>query len=229
MKDTESRIINMKFIAIIILLLMMHLSFPFSAAIGGNDAVDNQAGSLVSGRDDFDKNKKIKPVFAVPRNDIGGLSNFAKISDNLYRGAQPSAEGFKSLKKMGVKTIISLRAFHSDRDMIKGNGLYYMRVKFNTWHAENEDILKVFKIIINPDYQPVFIHCQHGSDRTGTVMAIYRNIFQNWEMSDAINEMKKFGFHEIWSNLIKYLNGFDSKNFIELLKKQPMPTVEFVK
>lgn len=229
MKGTELRIINPEFIAIIIMLLMMHLIFPFSEACGRTDVDDNQSGNLVSGRSDFDKNKKIKPVFAVPRNDIAGLSNFAKISDNLYRGAQPSAEGFKSLKKMGVKTIISLRAFHSDRSMIKGNGLYYMRVKFNTWHAENEDILKVFKLILNPEYQPVFIHCQHGSDRTGTVSALYRNVFQNWEMSDAMAEMKNFGFHEIWSNLIKYLNGFDSKNFIELLKKEPMPIVEFIK
>ena len=49
---------------------------------------------------------------AMPREDLEGLKNFAKISNALYRGAQPGAEGFRTLKDMGVKTIVNLRHHH---------------------------------------------------------------------------------------------------------------------
>ncbi len=210
------------------LIFFMFADFLVFTASGAENAAGSKLISTGNG-DNIKTAEKIKLVFAVPANNIEGLSNFAKISDNFYRGAQPSAAGFKSLKKMGIKTVISLRAFHSDRDMIKGNGLYYMRVNFNTWHVEMKDILKVFKVILNPQYQPVFVHCEHGADRTGTVSAIYRNVIQKWDMSDAIAEMKNFGFHEIWANLIKFLKVFDSVKFTELLKKEPAPAVELIK
>ncbi len=37
------------------------------------------------------------------------ILNFGKVSERLYRGAQPDANGIKSLKKLGVKLIVNLR------------------------------------------------------------------------------------------------------------------------
>ena len=42
------------------------------------------------------------PLFAKPSSDLPGLKNFAKVSDILYRGQQPTAEGMAELKKMGI-------------------------------------------------------------------------------------------------------------------------------
>jgi hypothetical protein len=39
------------------------------------------------------------------------------------RSGQPTKEGVKNLRKVGIKTIISLRAFHYDADEIRGTGL----------------------------------------------------------------------------------------------------------
>ena len=36
--------------------------------------------------------------------DEPGLPNFARVNDHLYRGAQPTAEGFKRLEKLGIRT-----------------------------------------------------------------------------------------------------------------------------
>jgi hypothetical protein len=47
-------------------------------------------------------------------NCISGVENFAKISPALWRGAQPTAEGFRSLEAAGVKTVINLRGRHDD-------------------------------------------------------------------------------------------------------------------
>src|SRR5256885_1649694 len=58
----------------------------------------------------------------TPRDDVPGVPNFARVSDVLYRGAQPTHEGFLELKKLGVRTVVSLRQMHSDRDMLSGTG-----------------------------------------------------------------------------------------------------------
>ena len=52
-----------------------------------------------------------------------GVPNLHRVSDALYRSAQPTAAGMRHLRKMGVKTIVSLRSFHSDRDEIGDTGL----------------------------------------------------------------------------------------------------------
>jgi len=141
-----------------------------------------------------------------------GLPNLFKVSDNLYRGAQPPApEGFKELKKMGVRTVVNLRAFHDDSDKMKGTGLGYERMEFKTWHPENEDIVKFLKIVTDTNKTPVFVHCQHGADRTGTMCAVFRIAVQGWGREEAIKEMTQgsFGFHEVWDNLITYIRGLD--------------------
>jgi hypothetical protein len=48
---------------------------------------------------------------------VAGVANFYQVTTNLYRGAQPTAKGMKQLKAMGIKTVISLREFHSDKDL----------------------------------------------------------------------------------------------------------------
>ena len=57
-----------------------------------------------------------------------GLPNLHRVTDDLYRGAQPSAEGMRQLKKMGVRTVVNLRSFHSDRDEIGDTGLAYEHI-----------------------------------------------------------------------------------------------------
>jgi protein tyrosine phosphatase (PTP) superfamily phosphohydrolase (DUF442 family) len=138
-----------------------------------------------------------------------GLSNFRKVSDVLYRGAQPNAEGMKSLKEMGVKTIINLRSFHSDRDEIEGTGLGYEHMYTKTWHVEEKEIVRFLQLVTNKDRTPCFVHCMQGVDRTGTMCAVYRIVIEGWDKEDAIAEMKAIGHNTIWKNLPKLLRNLD--------------------
>ena len=58
---------------------------------------------------------------------------------------------------------------------------------------------------------PVFVHCLHGSDRTGVMCAVYRIFFEGWTKNEAIREMTEggYGFHPIWKNLIAFVNDID--------------------
>lgn len=140
-----------------------------------------------------------------------GLPNLHLVNDRIYRGAQPTAEGFQELAKLGIKTVINLRAFHTDVDELKGTGLSYEPIPMKTWHAEMEDVVKFLSIVTDTNKTPVFVHCQHGADRTGTMNAIYRIVVQGWTKEQAIREMTQggYGFHEVWANLITFIKELD--------------------
>ena len=145
------------------------------------------------------------------RVEVPGVENLHKVSDDLYRGAQPSVEGMQQLKELGIKTIVNLRSFHSDRGEIGDTGLSYEHIYMKTWHAENKEVVRFLKIVTDPNRTPAFVHCQRGADRTGTMSAIYRVAVQGWRKDEAIEEMTKggFGFYSGWKNLIDYIRELD--------------------
>lgn len=147
-----------------------------------------------------------------------GVPNLHKVSDHLYRSAQPTAEGMRNLKKMGMETIVSLRSFHTDREKIGNTGLAYEHIYMKAWHPEEEEIVRFLQIVTNTKRSPVLVHCQHGADRTGTMCAIYRMAVQGWTQEEALKEMAEggFGFHEAWVNLVPWINKLD----IDKIKRQ---------
>jgi len=186
-----------------------------------DDETDDNAGVVMTGYDEDDESEDLDDdlppdepgtAWATPIAGIAGLPNFHRVSDGLYRGAQPtSAEGFRRLEKMGIKTVLNLRSLHSDKKLLAGTGLAYESINMKAWHAENEDIVRFLQIVTDPDRQPVFVHCQHGADRTGTMCAVYRIVVQGWDKEEAIRETRYggFGFHEIWTGLPKYIRKLD--------------------
>ena len=150
--------------------------------------------------------------------ELEGVPNLHKVSDVLYRGAQPTAEGMQALKKLGITTVVNLRAFHSDRDEIGDIELVYEHIPIIAVYPQEDDILRFLDIITDDARTPVFVHCMQGADRTGLMSAIYRIILQDWTKEEAIEEMTEgsFGFHGIFQNFIRYLERLN----IEELKRK---------
>ena len=140
-----------------------------------------------------------------------GVPNLHKVTEALYRSAQPTATGMRNLKEMGVQTIVNLRSFHSDRGEIGDSGLAYEHIYMKTWHPEEEDAVRFLQIVIDPKRTPVLVHCQHGADRTGAMCAICRVVVEGWSKDEAIREMTQggFGFHEVWGNLPLWIKNLD--------------------
>jgi protein tyrosine phosphatase (PTP) superfamily phosphohydrolase (DUF442 family) len=136
---------------------------------------------------------------------IKGVSNFAKVSPALWRGAQPTSEGFSNLKAKGVKTIVNLRYNHDDLPFLACTNLKYFWIKAHAWHPEEEDLIKFLKVLKDENNWPVFVHCAAGKDRTGYSVATYRIVEQNWPADDAIHEMFDFGYHPWWFRNPRFL------------------------
>jgi protein tyrosine/serine phosphatase len=155
--------------------------------------------------------EKARPANWAVKVDRPGLPNLHKINDGLYRGAQPTAEGIRELEKLGVKTIICLRANHSDKKLLGESKIAYEEIPVKTWNPTDEQVARFLQIVADKNRQPIFVHCQHGADRTGTMCAVYRLTFEGWTKQQALDEMTTggFGYHSIWTNLPKFINQLD--------------------
>jgi tyrosine-protein phosphatase SIW14 len=141
------------------------------------------------------------------------LPNFHKVNEHLYRGAQPSKGGLKKLAELGVKTIINLR---DEQDLSKQEGteaakagLQYFSVPMAGLGRPTETQLsQVIAIIDAPANWPAFIHCKHGSDRTGTVVACYHILHDGWKSDKAISEARRFGMSWVEFGMRDYISHY---------------------
>lgn len=127
----------------------------------------------------------------------GPPSNFHKVNEEIYRSSQPKKQNFHALSEMGIKSILNLRHTATDKKEAKGSNIELFHVPINTWVINEKHLIEALKIIKKAP-KPILIHCLHGSDRTGAVVAAYRIICQNWTKEQAIEELRKpeYGYHE---------------------------------
>ena len=159
---------------------------------------------------------------------IRGVANFGKVTPFLWRGAQPTAEGFRNLERAGVKTIISLRWDHDDLPFLKETKLKYLRIPMraiNPAQGGTAQLTLVLhhltKLLQDPRHRPVFIHCLAGRDRTGYSVAAYRMAFEGWSGDDAIEEMFDYRFNRIFFRNPTFLRTLELDHLKDTLKKFP--------
>jgi protein tyrosine phosphatase (PTP) superfamily phosphohydrolase (DUF442 family) len=129
---------------------------------------------------------------------VPGVPNFGVISKDVWRGAQPTAEGLKTLADLGVKTVIDLRK--EDESAEIPPGVRYVRIPTSAWRADTVDVQAVLSAI-QTSPKPVFIHCQQGRDRTGLAIAAYR-LSEKMSAADACRELRNFHVNPWWDGPI---------------------------
>lgn len=142
---------------------------------------------------------------------LQGSDNFYKVSDELYRAAQPSKDDMRAYEKFGIRTVINLRGFNSDKSEVRGTGLKLVEIPIKTWRAgDDKNVVAVLQAIRDAE-KPVLIHCMHGADRTGMMVAMYRMVEQGWSREAAVDEMMNggYGFHTVWDNITDYMKSVD--------------------
>jgi tyrosine-protein phosphatase SIW14 len=132
------------------------------------------------------------------------LPNFHQVNPKLYRGGQPKPGGLQKLRAMGVKTVINLRGA-DDLSRAEGKeagsmGLRYYDISLPGLSGPSDaEVARVLAIINAPESQPVFVHCHHGRDRTGMIIACYRISHDGWTAAQAKEEASRYGLS--WSEI----------------------------
>ena len=160
---------------------------------------------------------------------ISAPNNFYQMAPDLFRSEQPSAELLPLLKQHEIDVVINLRSSNKDPAVFKQQSdIRLVHIPIQTWAISREDLLVVMQEIqrAKTDHKKVLIHCYHGSDRTGASLAMYRIIFEQWSIEQAVQEMKHggYGFHVIWHNI----NALFSPENIKWIQQQlsnPSPSV----
>jgi protein tyrosine/serine phosphatase len=148
---------------------------------------------------------------------VAGVPNLNRVTPTLYRSAQPLKAGFPNLISgpnggIGIKTVISLRAFHSDAKLAKSTSLRLVSVPIKPWNIHTQDVVQALAEIRRAEAEgPVLLHCLHGADRTGLITAMYRLLYQGWSKADAETEMRQgnFGYHAVWGNIPRFIANAD--------------------
>lgn len=135
--------------------------------------------------------------------EVPQTENFKKVNEDLYRGGIPSDEDLQTLVKMGVKTNIDLMGaippekapVAHEKEAATKAGLKFVSIPLPMDRAVPQDMVEQFlQLVQDPANQPVYVHCRHGRDRTGTMVSAYRITFDGITGEQALEEMKSFGF-----------------------------------
>jgi protein tyrosine/serine phosphatase len=141
-----------------------------------------------------------------------GILNFGKVSEHLYRGAQPDAAGIKNLKKLGVKLIVNLRmpgdGWKDEAGEAEGNGILYTNFPMRGTATPSDEQVRQILALFEKFSDPIFVHCQHGCDRTGTIVACYRIQHDHWTCELALREAKHYGISRLEFLMKRYVTSF---------------------
>ena len=141
-----------------------------------------------------------------------GIGNFGKISESLYRGAQPDAAGIESLARLGIKSIINLRmtndVWQAEASAARASGITYTNVPFKVLGRPTDARMTTLLAVIQSLPAPVFVHCEHWCDRTGMIIACYRIRHDGWSKETALDEARKYGLSRLEHGMIDYIRDF---------------------
>ena len=127
-----------------------------------------------------------------------GIGRYARVDDGLARGAKPGALGVSALAGRGFRTVISLRHDDDERVQVTAAGMRYVEIPMKIGPfgapvptpAQREAFLAA---ATDPKGRPAYVHCHHGRDRTGVMIALYRVKVSGWAPDEALREAKARG------------------------------------
>jgi tyrosine-protein phosphatase SIW14 len=156
------------------------------------------AASLVFALSAFSQTAQILPT--SPSKDFPNvkISNFGKMDDRFYRGAQPKKGQYQALKDLGIKTIIDLQNEPTDYEKPEAEalGLRYVNIPIvDKGYPTDANIAAFLKTIDDPETGVFYLHCAGGRHRTGDMGALYRFTKNGWNFDQAFQEMENYDFY----------------------------------
>jgi tyrosine-protein phosphatase SIW14 len=152
---------------------------------------------------------------------LPGVPRFGEVTPTLFRGGQPTQEGFSNLAKMGVNIVVDLRGSReSERRLVTRLGMRYVPLHWQCFSPRDEDFAQFLTLLRENPGKKVFVHCRVGDDRTGMDIAAYRIAEQGWTAEEARKEMEAYGVNWFHKLICFPLSSYE-KEFPERFKTSP--------
>jgi protein tyrosine/serine phosphatase len=121
--------------------------------------------------------------------------NKHRVSDRLWRSAQPAPHQLARLKAEGVRTIVNLRggrehgSWQLQKDACDRLGLHMAEFVVRSRGApDRATILKAKTFFERLEY-PVVLHCKSGADRAGFVAALFLILHEGRPVAEALRQL----------------------------------------
>ena len=143
---------------------------------------------------------------------VKGLPNLGEVTPTLFRGSQPTKEGFKQLAKMRIAIVVDLRGDRKgERDAVRMLGMQYVPIPWFCMRPKDVVIAQFLILLRDNPGKKIFVHCNTGIDRTGMMIAAYRIAEEKWTADEAMKEMKAFGFSRFHETICLGLSSYEER------------------
>lgn len=149
--------------------------------------------------DIIEQDKQYDLDFDVDDQPLTPPENFALVIGSIYRSSFPQPANFSFLKQLKLKSVLCLipeeypelqQKFFETNNVklfqlgMSGNKEPFVKISLDL-------ITQAIKIVLDPENQPILIHCNRGKHRTGCLIGVLRRL-QNWSKTIIFDEYRKF-------------------------------------
>lgn len=101
-----------------------------------------------------------------------GLHNVLRISERLYSGSEPHGdEGFASLAKLGITTVVSVDGAKPDLESARKHGLRYVHIPIG-YDGVSKNAGNSLTRLMREVPGKIYVHCHHGRHRGPAAAAV---------------------------------------------------------
>lgn len=142
-------------------------------------------------------------VAAETPSQFPGLHNVVAYADDLYSGGAPEGvEGFDVLRKLGIRTIISVDGAQPDVGAAKARGMRYVHLPISYNGMDKDRTLEIARAVKELP-RPIYIHCHHGKHRSAGATGAVAVTLGYLTNAEATQRMKVSGTSPHYVGLYK--------------------------
>jgi protein tyrosine phosphatase (PTP) superfamily phosphohydrolase (DUF442 family) len=164
-----------------------------------------------------------------------GIENSFQLSDRLYSGSAPEGdEAFAELKKLGIKTIITVDGAKPDVETAHRFGIRYVHLPIGYDGVPTNQAIRLVKAAETMP-GPIYVHCHHGMHRGPAGAAVICRATEGWTAEQADSWLKLAGTATNYAGLYRTVEQFQpptaetlktvSANFPEKSEVSPLADV----
>lgn len=123
------------------------------------------------------------------------FQNRHKVSDQLWRAAQPLPHQIAAAKRQGIRTIINLRGptntatYAYERAACRRAGIKLIDFRVKSRDAPTKEELRGASDVFRSIEYPALMHCKSGADRAGLASVLYRHLHDGAPIKEAVKHL----------------------------------------